>query len=131
MTLLPGKGHSRPDRFATFGCQGPLLERILPPLIVSQKRTSVVIMLAQKHARGACNIVPTLMFKVRWDVDRREYVALDTAGALLGASSDENEAIGSACREASKTSRAGVRVLVTVQSDDGRMRHEWTAEPPP
>jgi hypothetical protein len=87
-------------------------------------------MLAQKHARGACNIVPTLMFKVRWDGDRREYVALDTAGALLGASSAQNEAICSARREASKTSRAGVRVIVMVQGDDGRLRHEWTAEPP-
>jgi hypothetical protein len=87
-------------------------------------------MFAQKHARAACNIVPTLMFRVLWDGDRRKYVALDTAGTLLGEFDDIAQAIGRAHLRAITASESGVRVVVVVQGADGRMRHDWTAEPP-
>jgi hypothetical protein len=86
-------------------------------------------MLSPRYARGAPRNVLTLTFTVRWDEDSAKFIARDTGGAILNASSDKSNAIYSACREASITSRAGVRVLVMVQGEDGRMCHGWTAEP--
>jgi hypothetical protein len=87
-------------------------------------------MFASKLARGACRTVPTLAFTVRWDEGRGEYVALDTCGTILGASPGKLNAIGSARQAATVTSQAGVRVLVMVEGDDGRLRCDWAAEPP-
>jgi hypothetical protein len=86
-------------------------------------------MLVPQNARITCNTVPTLMFKVQWDEDRFEYVALDTAGTLLMASPDIDTAIGSARRVASAASRSGVRVFVMVRGHDGSLSHDSTAEP--
>lgn len=77
-----------------------------------------------------CRIVPTIAFMVRWDEEKRKYLALDTCGSVLSASSDKCQTIESARREARLTSQSGVRVTIIVKEDDGNFSNEWVAEPP-
>ena len=86
-------------------------------------------MLSPERARASRNNVPTLTLIVRWDGAQRKYIALDTCGSLLCTSSDKDEVLCIAMREATSISRAGVQILVMSQDRDGTLHHECTAEP--
>ncbi|HEY4274091.1 MAG TPA: hypothetical protein VGM68_01295 [Rhizomicrobium sp.] len=70
-------------------------------------------------------------FTVEWDRKRQKFVAKDDHGALLGISPNQSNAIGSAIREARTASREGCRVLVQVLQQNGTLRNEFIAQPPP
>ena len=86
-------------------------------------------MFARKRARTACDIVPTLLFRVRWDDQRVKYVAADTAGTSLGEFDDIAHAINCAHLRAISATEMGVRVLVVVQEKEGAEPNGWVAAP--
>lgn len=69
------------------------------------------------------------VFTVAWSDSRRRYIAADENGGDLGVSTDFNNAIGSAVREANLASKAGCRVTVKVQQGNGKLKTEYVAQP--
>lgn len=69
------------------------------------------------------------VFTVQWRDSRRRWVAADENGNDLGVSTDRNNAIGSAVREANEASKAGCRVSVKVQQGNGSLKTEYVAQP--
>ena len=72
----------------------------------------------------------TVAFTVKWDTRRRTFVALDEGGNLLGIGQNKNRTIGSAFRDATARSKAGVRVVVKVEGETGKYKTERVVEPP-
>jgi hypothetical protein len=69
------------------------------------------------------------VFTVQWSDSRRRYIAADEQGNDLGVSTDFNNAVGSAVREANEASKAGCRVSVKVQQKNGSLKTEYVAQP--
>jgi hypothetical protein len=68
------------------------------------------------------------VFTVQWVDSRRRWIAADQDGNDLGVSTDMNNAVGSAVREANEASKAGYRVSVKVQQGNGSLRTEYVAK---
>ncbi|HKD46075.1 MAG TPA: hypothetical protein VKB67_00145 [Rhizomicrobium sp.] len=64
--------------------------------------------------------IPDKTYLVRWDPGRAKFIALDEDGNLLGTDVSRNRTIGSACREAVRASKDGVRVIVMFEDENGR-----------
>ena len=86
--------------------------------------TSPKIQLGARRARSRYKT-----YTVQWVDSRRRYVAADDQGNDLGVSTDLNNAIGSAVREANIASRDGYRVSVKVQQGSGKLKTEYVAQP--
>lgn len=67
------------------------------------------------------------VFRVYLDKRRNRFVAVDDNGDLLGVSTDKDNAIGSAVREANMASRAGYQVIVMVENSNGSFKKEYVA----
>lgn len=71
------------------------------------------------------------VFTVAWDRNRQKFVVLDDNGTSLGASPNQSNAIGRAIRDANLACREGSRVAVQVLQQNGMLRNEYIAQPPP
>lgn len=92
-------------------------------------------MVAMVHLR----LVPQAMgqdeelriFTVEWDRKSLRFVVLDDNRTPLGASPNQSNAISRAIRDAKLACRDGARVAVQVLQQNGRLRNEYIAQPPP
>lgn len=71
------------------------------------------------------------IFTVEWDSRKLKFIVLDDNRMPLGASPNQSNAVGCAIRDAKLASRAGARVAVQVLQQNGRLRNEYIAQPPP
>ena len=72
------------------------------------------------------------IFTVEWDPRQQKFVALDDNRMPLGSSPNQSNAVGRAIRDARQASyRDGARVAVQVLQQNGRLRNEYIAQPPP
>lgn len=71
------------------------------------------------------------IFTVEWDSRRLKFVVLDDNRTPLSASPNQSNAISRAIRDAKVASRDGARVAVQVLQQNGRLRNEYIAQPPP
>ena len=71
------------------------------------------------------------IFTVEWDSRKLKFVVLDDNRMPLGASPNQSNAVSCAIRDAKLASRAGARVAVQVLQQNGRLRNEYIARPPP
>ena len=72
------------------------------------------------------------IFTVEWDPRQQKFVALDDNRMPLGASPNQSNAVSRAIRDARQASyRDGARIAVQVLQQNGRLRNEYIAQPPP
>lgn len=71
------------------------------------------------------------VFTVEWDPRQLKFVALDDHRVALGASPNQSNAISCAIRDARLACRDGVRIAVQVLQQNGKLRNEYIAQPPP
>ncbi len=71
------------------------------------------------------------IFTVEWDPRQLMFVALDDNRVPLGASPNQSNAVSRAIRDARLACRDGARVAVQVLQQNGRLRNEYIAQPPP
>jgi len=71
------------------------------------------------------------IFTVEWDPRLQKFVALDDNRMPLGSSPNQSNAVSRAIRDARVACRDGVRVAVQVLQQNGRLRNEYIAQPPP
>jgi hypothetical protein len=75
--------------------------------------------------------VPKITYVIKWDPDRRRFIALDDASALLGLSQTQGVAIGVARTAAINAARLqGAQVSVVVEDENGKRKKQWTFAPP-
>jgi len=75
--------------------------------------------------------VKQIAFAAKWDPARRQYVALDDNGGLLGMSRLKGLAMGIARSAAVNAAKErGVKITVMVEDDSGTFRKQWTFAPP-
>jgi hypothetical protein len=82
-------------------------------------------MAANRHRRR----VRYRTLKVYLGEARGRYGAEDENGDLLGISSDKNNTIGSAVREANDASKAACKVSVQMEQRDGTFKTEYITRP--
>jgi hypothetical protein len=71
-----------------------------------------------------------ITYQVKWDSERRRFLALDDSLALIGLSPAKGLAIGiakTAAIDAARTRRA--KVTLMVEDYDGKLRKHWTFAP--
>lgn len=71
------------------------------------------------------------IFTVEWDPRQLKFVVLDDNRTPLGASPNQSNAVSRAIRDARMACRDGARVAVQVLQQNGRLRNEYIAQPPP
>jgi hypothetical protein len=67
---------------------------------------------------------------MKWDPDRRRFIALDDSGVLLGLSRLKGLATGiarTAAMNAANDRRIAISIL--VEDDNGKMKKQWTFAP--
>jgi hypothetical protein len=71
------------------------------------------------------------IFTVEWDPRQQKFVALDDNRMPLGASPNQSNAVSRAIQDARIACRSGSRIAVQVLQQNGRLRNEYIAQPPP
>ena len=71
------------------------------------------------------------IFTVEWDRRLLKFVVLDDNRTPLSASPNQSNAISLAIRDAKLACRDGARIAVQVLQQNGRLRNEYIAQPPP
>ena len=70
-------------------------------------------------------------YVAKWDPARRQYVALDDSGALIGMSDVKGAAMGIVRAAAIDAAKArDIKITVMVEDDTGTLKKQWTFAPP-